>query len=152
MKLSNKKCQTAKPLSKPYKLSDGMGLYLEVMPSGSKYWRVKYRFNGKEKRIGIDVYPRVSLADGRISRMSVKDDLALGIVPTLKRLEQRQTVYFNASHTFREMVREWYERQTPQWKPHYANIIWHRFEMYIFPHIGNYPFTEIKPMVMLSCL
>ena len=63
MKLSDKTCKAAKPKEKPYKLADGGGLYLEVMPNGSKCWRMKYRYLGKEKRLAFGVYPVISLAD-----------------------------------------------------------------------------------------
>ena len=63
MKLSNIECKNAKPKKKSYKLSDGGGLYLEVATSGSKYWRMKYRFNGKENRLSFGTYPQVSLAE-----------------------------------------------------------------------------------------
>ena len=57
MKLNDKAVQAAKPKEKPYKLADGDGLYLEVMPTGAKYWRLKYRHLGKEKRLAVGVYP-----------------------------------------------------------------------------------------------
>lgn len=57
MRLTNTACKNAKPKEKAYKLADGGGLYLEVMPNGSKYWRLKYRFVNKEKRLALGVYP-----------------------------------------------------------------------------------------------
>ncbi len=62
MKLIARQVDTDKPKEKPYKLSDGSGLYLEVVPNGSCYWRMKYRINGKEKRLSFGVYPIISLA------------------------------------------------------------------------------------------
>ena len=59
MTLSNLQCKNAKPKEKPYKLAAGRGLYLEIMPNGSKYWRMKYRYNGKEKRLALGVYPEM---------------------------------------------------------------------------------------------
>jgi hypothetical protein len=63
MKLTALRCNRAKPKEKPYKLSAGRGLYLEVMPNGRKYWRMKYRFAGKERRLALGVYPETSLKD-----------------------------------------------------------------------------------------
>ncbi len=63
MNLTNLQCKNASSKQKPYKLSAGRGLYLEIMPNGSKYWRMKYRVNGKEKRLALGVYPEVSLKD-----------------------------------------------------------------------------------------
>ncbi len=65
MSLTTKTCEAAKPALKPQKLTDGQGLYLEIMPTGSKYWRLKYRFAGKEKRLALGVYPEVSLVEAR---------------------------------------------------------------------------------------
>ena len=65
MALTDIKVKTAKPKEKPYKLSDGGGMYLLINTNGSKYWRMKYRFAGKEKMLSIGVYPDVTLADAR---------------------------------------------------------------------------------------
>lgn len=72
MKLNARQVDAAKPREKAYKLADGAGLYLEVIPSGSRYWRMKYRFNGKEKRMAFGVYPAVSLAQARALRDEAK--------------------------------------------------------------------------------
>jgi len=65
MPLTDVACKKAQPRAKLYKLADGNGMYLEVMPSGSRYWRLKYRFGGKEKRLALGVYPEITLADAR---------------------------------------------------------------------------------------
>ena len=59
MKLNDRKCKELKPKDKPFKVTDGGSLYLEVMPNGSKYWRMSYRFLGKHKRLAFGVYPRI---------------------------------------------------------------------------------------------
>lgn len=68
MALSDIRCKSAKPKERPYKLADGNGLYLEIMPNGSKYWRLKFQFNKKEKRLALGVYPETTLADARAGR------------------------------------------------------------------------------------
>lgn len=68
MALTDIKVKTAKPKDKPYKLADGGGMYLLINTNGSKYWRMKYRFAGKEKMLSIGVYPDVTLADAREKR------------------------------------------------------------------------------------
>ncbi len=78
MKLTARQVDTAKPKEKPYKLSDGGGLYLEVAPNGYRYWRMKYRINGKEKRFSFCVYPIVSLEVARDERVKAKRVLAAG--------------------------------------------------------------------------
>src|SRR5205807_8145148 len=93
--LSDAAARNAKAKSKPYKLSDGEGLFLLVMPSGSKYWRMKYFFRGKEKTLALGVYPDVPLADARDSRAQARRLLAAGKDPgetkkEIKRLATQQ--------------------------------------------------------------
>ncbi|MEQ4658623.1 Arm DNA-binding domain-containing protein, partial [Providencia manganoxydans] len=89
MALSARQIQTAKPKDKEYKLSDERGLYLLVKPNGARYWRMKYRFAGKEKKLSIGVYPDVSLADARVKRDEARKLLAEGNDPAeQKKLEK----------------------------------------------------------------
>ena len=76
MSLTNIKCSTAKPKEKPYKIGDSGGLYLEVMPNGSKYWRLKYRYLGKEKKLAFGVFPEVTLAEAREKRDIARKQLS----------------------------------------------------------------------------
>lgn len=82
MKLNTRQVDTAKAQNKPYKLSDGGGLYLLVNPTGSKYWRLKYRVAGKEKLLSVGVYPDVTLADARSKREDAKRIIAAGGDPS----------------------------------------------------------------------
>lgn len=79
MPLSDVACRNAKPREKAYKLSDFDGMYLEILPSGGKYWRMKYRFAGKEKRLAIGVYPEISLAEAREIRDEARKQLRAGM-------------------------------------------------------------------------
>ncbi|MEI7581973.1 integrase arm-type DNA-binding domain-containing protein [Runella sp.] len=152
MALSNMTCQVAKPKIKPYKMADGEGLYLEVTPSGTKYWRLKYRIHGREKRISIGAYPAVSIADARKAKDELKKEIKVGIDPVLKRLQAAQTQALTQKLDFKSMAMEWYGKQIPLWNPKHANIIKHRFEKYIFPSLGSFPLADIKPLMMLNCL
>ena len=78
MPLADTAIRSAKPQNKPIKLSDGGGLYLEVAPSGGKWWRLKYRIDGKEKRISLGVYPAITLKEARQRRDEAKEQLAHG--------------------------------------------------------------------------
>lgn len=79
MSLTVKECQSFQPLHKPYKKADSHGLYLEIFPNGSKYWRVKYRFGDKEKRLALGVFPEISLSDARNGRDLARRQLREGI-------------------------------------------------------------------------
>ncbi|WP_236648680.1 integrase arm-type DNA-binding domain-containing protein [Spirosoma sp. 209] len=145
-------CQTAKPKTKPYKLADGEGLYLEISPKGTKFWRLKYRLHGKEKRVSLGAYPAVSIADARKVKDEMKQDIKIGLDPVLKRQQAAQLQALAQQVNFRSMAMEWHGRQMPLWKPKHAQIIKHRFEKYVFPTLGNFPLADIKPVMMLSCL
>lgn len=152
MALSNLTCQAAKPKSKPYKMADGEGLYLEITPHGTKYWRFKYRLHGKEKRISIGAYPAISIAEARKAREDIKKDIRAGVDPVLKRHQSAQEHALTQQLNFRSVALEWHSKQIQSWKPKHAKIIKHRFEKYVFPDLGAFPLSEIKPMIMLNCL
>lgn len=152
MPLSDMQCRTAKPKEKPYKLSDMEGLYLEVMPSSAKYWRLKYRIFGKEKRIALGVYPKTTLGDARKQKEKIKEGLRQGIDPALARLEEKQTAAYIHNQTFELIAREWHSNNVPQWDPRYAQTVMHRLEKYVFLEIGSYPVQLLKPIIVLACL
>lgn len=92
MKLTDTACRAAKPASKPYKLTDGAGLYLLVRPTGGKSWQMKYTAHGKAKTLSFGVYPIVSLAEARQAREAAKRLLAKGIDPSeAKKQDKRQS-------------------------------------------------------------
>lgn len=91
--LNARKVEAAKGKEKSYKLADGGGLYLQVEPSGSRYWRMKYRFAGKEKRLSFGVYPTVSLADARQKREEAKKLLATGEDPGEVKKAKKQALH-----------------------------------------------------------
>jgi hypothetical protein len=88
VKLTARQVDTSKAKDKPYKLSDGGGLYLLVNPNGARYWRLKYRVAGKEKSLALGVYPDVSLADARQKRAEAKKVLAAGGDPGQEKQEK----------------------------------------------------------------
>ncbi|WP_077441457.1 Arm DNA-binding domain-containing protein [Rhodanobacter sp. C01] len=92
MALTDTAIRKAAPRDKPYKLSDGGGMYLEVMPTGAKYWRLKYRMTGKEKRFALGVYPVVSLASARQGREEARKLLVQGVDPSSARQEAKRRV------------------------------------------------------------
>jgi hypothetical protein len=152
MKLTDKACKAAKPKDKPYKLSDGGGLYLEVMPSGSKCWRLKYRVTGKEKRLALGVYPVVGLADAREGRQKAKKQLVQGVDPSNAKKVQKREIIKNAANTFKALALEWHEKQLNRWSLVHALNVMRRFEVDIFPYIGHRPVSEIDAPELLEML
>ncbi len=156
MKLSDIQCKTAAPKNKAYKLSDGGGMYLEVMPNGSKYWRQKYRVKEsgklKEKRLALGVYPEVSLKEARLKRDDAKKLLDNGRDPSLEKQRLQALADDDNANTFKKIALEWYEQRKDTWRPRYATEVIVRLENDIFPHIGNYPIKEIDPPLLLQVI
>lgn len=152
MKLNARQVDAAKPKEKAYKLADGAGLYLEVVPSGSRYWRMKYRFNGKEKRMAFGVYPAVSLAQARALRDEAKKKLAEGIDPSFAKKEEKLVRDVPLHNTFQAVALEWHGTKVSRWSEGYASDIIEAFNKDIFPYIGQQPVNEIKPLVLLNVL
>lgn len=152
MKLNARQVDAAKPRDKAYKLADGAGLYLEVVPSGSRYWRMKYRFNGKEKRMAFGVYPAVSLAQARALRDEAKKKLAEGIDPSFAKKEEKLVRDVQLNNTFQAVALEWHSTKVSRWSEGYASDIIEAFNKDIFPYIGQQPVNEIKPLVLLNVL
>lgn len=110
MALSAVSVTHAKPREKPYKLSDGRGLYLLVTPQGHRYWRLNYRFDSKHKTMALGVYPDVGLADAREKRDAARKLLAAGHDPMRKRQDDERAMRQRESETFRAISNEWLER------------------------------------------
>lgn len=150
MKLTNTACLGAKPKDKPYKLTDGQGLYLEVMPNGSKYWRFKYRFAGKEKRLAFGVYPEVSLKEARDGRAEARESLRKDIDPSIVKKKRRLQAHLNANNTFESLAKDWHENWKHDKDNKHATTIWNRLEAEVFPFIGRLPVEEITPPMILD--
>ena len=115
MPLTDTAIRSAKPLPKAQKLFDGGGLYLEVAPAGGKWWRLKYRFKGKEKRLSLGVYPAVGLKEARRRRDEAKEQLAAGIDPSAARQAVKESVRSEVKNSFETVAREWHSLQSPKW-------------------------------------
>ncbi|ECC1695184.1 integrase [Salmonella enterica subsp. salamae] len=152
MKLTARQISTAKPTEKPYKLSDGGGLYLLVNPNGSRYWRMKYRYAGKEKLFSIGVYPDVTLAEARDKRTQAKRILAAGDDPSEVKQAEREAKNLAVNNSFELLALEWHEHKKPNWSSGYADDIMEYLRKDIFPYIGKKAITDIKPITMLSVL
>ncbi|HGM6977452.1 TPA: tyrosine-type recombinase/integrase [Serratia marcescens] len=152
MPLTDIKVKTAKPMDKAYKLTDGGGMYLLVKPNGSKYWRLKYRFVGKEKMLSIGVYPDVSLADARQKRDEARKILAAGGDPGEVKKADKLAQKLSTENTFEAIAREWHKQKADRWSLRYRYEIIDTFEKDIFPYLGRRPIAEIKPMELLETL
>lgn len=152
MPLTDAKVRALKPREKAYRISDAGGLYVEVAPNGSRYWRMKYRIAGKEKRLAFGVYPNVSLADAREKRDAAKKILAAGGDPGETKKAEKLAQKLNTENTFEVIAREWHQSKADRWSLRYRAEIIDTFEKDIFPYIGKRPIADIKPMELLETL
>lgn len=150
MSLTDTAIRNAKPGEKPFKLFDGRGLYLEISPAGGKWWRLKYRYDGKEKRLSLGVYPDVSLKDARERRDTARKLLADGIDPSENRKAQKSAKVDRAANSFEVVAREWFVKYSATWAEDHGNRIIRRFERDIFPWIGGRPIAEVTAPELLS--
>jgi len=143
--------KNAKSRDKRYRLADGHGLYLEVMPSGARYWRMKYRFGGKEKRIALGVFPEVSLVDARDGVVDARALLKKGIDPTAQRKSEKLVRATSSERTFELVAREWLTKQTHMATTTFDKAKW-TLETHAFPWLGSKDVREIEPPELLAVL
>lgn len=152
MSLSDAKVRNAKPKAKPYKISDGGGMFLLVSPTGSKYWRFKYHYAGKEKLLALGVYPDVGLEDARDLRGKARKMLAAGNDPSEAKRETKRQTFLKAENSFEAVAREWFEKRKHEWKANSARTVLNRLERDIFPKLGSRPVADITAPDVLSML
>ena len=152
MALSDTSCRTAKPCERIYRKADGGGLYLEITPSGSKYWRLKYRYAGKEKRLSFGVYPSTSLQEAREAREKAKKLLKAGLDPQAEKKARQRRREREAKNTFEAVAREWHENQIDRWSKEHAEHVIKRLEVDVFPQVGCRPISEIDAPELLDVL
>lgn len=150
MSLTDTAVRNAKPTVKPYKLADEKALFLLVNPNGSKWWRLKYRFGGKEMMLSLGVYPDVTLKDARTKRDHARNLLANGVNPSVHRQMEKASSTTAAADSFEAVAQEWFIKFTPEWTPEHAARIKRRLEVDVFPWIGSRPISEIKAPDVLS--
>ena len=150
MKLTDTQIKKTKPDKKVKKLSDGKGLILMVNPKGAKYWRLNYRFAGKQKTLALGVYPVVTLAQARDKAFQAKSLIAQGIDPSETKKKEKQVS--NNSNAFKKVAQLWFDKKRVKWKDSHAKDVWKSLENNIFNHIGQTPINEIKPKRLTKIL
>lgn len=158
MPLTDIKIKNAKPgikpdgtkTTKPYRISDERGLYLEVSSSGGKYWRFKYRIHGKEKRLSVGIYPDVSLKLARERRDNARKQVAEGIDPSDTRKAEK--IAQAGLESFELVAREWHSKHKINWSESHASRTLTRLEKNVFPWLGKKNIAEIKPPELLQVL
>jgi len=152
MGLTALEVERAKPREKLYRIFDGEGLYLEITPKGRKRWRVKYVFNGRERRLALGKYPAVSLAQARERLKTVHQQRSSGTDPALAKKAAQNLAVLDADQTVEGIAREWYAKFSPAWAESHGKKILRRLESYIFPWLGKTPVRGVQPLELLACL
>jgi integrase len=152
MPLTDTCIRNAKTKSKPYKLSDGGGMYLLVKPDGARYWRFDYRFAGKRRTLALGIYPIVSLSNARSRREDARALLAKDIDPGVAKKATKRIAKLASENTFEAIAREWIANQRNRLAPRYLTLLLARLEADIFPQIGSRPIMEIDAPEVLEIL
>lgn len=140
--------RAAKPAAKDTKLFDERGLYLLVCANGSKLWRLKYRFSGREKLLSLGAYPDVGLKGARHAREEARKLLASGVNPSARRKLQKMA----QTNTFEGVAREWISLQERTLSQSTLTRERSRLERFIYPHLGTRPIAQITPSELLTVL
>lgn len=152
MSLTDKAIKSLKPKGKFYAVADSNGLNLRIMPNSKKYWRYRYQHLGKEKMLGLGIYPLISLAEARAKRDKARKLLLDGIDPSAHRKTQKLSQHQKQENSFEIITREWFNQQKSKWVDSHANKIIRRFERDLFRHLGKQPLTELTPPQLLAVL
>ncbi|WP_295997179.1 integrase arm-type DNA-binding domain-containing protein [Rugamonas sp.] len=151
--LTDTAVKNAKPKDKTYTLGDGDGMYLEITPNGSKFWRLAYRqANGKPNRLTFGKYPEVTLALARDRRLAARKLLDQGIDPGQDKKDREREQSEANANTFEKLAREWHTNKLPTWSPATARDTIRRLEIDIFPEIGTMPIGAVKHQHMIAAL
>lgn len=147
MSLTDTTIKNAKPSGKPQKLFDSNGLFLFITPAGAKSWRMKYRFQGKEKLLTFGQYPLISLKEARDKTNDAKKLLAGGVDPAADKQAKAEAVA-NVL-TFQQLFDEWYEKNSREWVKDYRDAVKERMQNVLKP-LGGRPAAEITPPILLT--
>lgn len=141
MALTDAKIRAAKPDEKPYKLADSGNMFLLVHPNGSRYWRLRYRFLGKEKTLALGVYPEVSLSEAREKRDEARKLIAADIDPCEQKRVKKSVP--DVTHTFEAIARQWHS-SNKKWSESHSEKTLKSLEAHVFPFIGSRDITALK--------
>lgn len=152
MKLNNRAVDNAKPREKKWKLADGAGLHLLIHPNGGKYWRFKYRVDGKEQEMALGVYPEVSLKLARQRHQAAREMLANGVDPNKDKRDRKLAAVDAASNTFGGLAQEWVEVKLSGLTEATIERNTSVLNLHLLPHLGHRPVGDITPPELLSVL
>lgn len=152
MKLTDTAIKAARPREKPYKLFDGEGLYLLINPDGSRWWRLKYRYGGKEKLLALGTYPTTGLKKARDKCGDARALLRDGIDPSAAKQAEKAARIDRAAGSVEVVAREWHAKKAETWAPGHAERVMRRLVLYVFPRVGGEPIASVTGPQLLDVL
>jgi integrase len=153
MALTDLAIRAAKLADKNYRIYDSLGLYMEIAAAGGKWWRLKYSFAGKEKRLSLGVYPKIGLKDARKARDDARRLLDEQIDPGMQRKAKKLVPCTDGDpESFESVAREWFAKFSPNWAPSHATRIIRRLERDVFPWLGSTRAAQVTPAMVLAIL
>lgn len=138
--------KNAAPREKDFGLADGGGLFLWIRAAGGKSWRFRFRLDGKRSRICLGAIDNVTLAQARQLAFDARQLVSQGRHPGLERKVARAQAAISRANTFKGLALEWHQHKSTRWSEGYAINVIEAFEMDIFPQVGSFPLSYIKPM------
>ena len=150
--LTELECKNFEAKEKNYKKFDGGGMFLLIKPDGSKYWRLKYNYAGKEKLLALGVYPEVSLKDARKKRDEYKRQLKEGFDPVQKKRQEKTELKENVANTFENIALEWHKHKWKDSIKKDAKLELSRLKRHIFPYLGSIPIKKITAQQLISTI
>ncbi len=150
MPLTTMQIKNFSPSATDQWLSDEKGLRLLIKPNGSCYWRMKYRFHGKQKTLAIGIYPETSLKDARIARDKARLLLAENIDPNEDKQRIKREQALDGGEAFSNIAKEWWEHQKGTWDETHASRVWRRLEKNANSELDRRPFDKIRPQDILQ--
>ena len=150
MPLTDTTIRNAKPGPKPRRLADGGGLTLSIRPNGTKAWRLRYRFRGKEQQLSLGIYPDVTLQQARQLRDEYRRLLATDVNPS----DERKATHAvdGTADSFETVAREFYESRLPSWSPGHSSMVLMRLETYALPALGTQSIAAVRAQDILAML
>jgi integrase len=153
-KLTDTKIRNTKPRAKSFKLYDSDGLFLIVKPTGGRWWRLKYFFQGKELLLSLGVYPEIDLATARARRDSAKAQLSRGVNPSADRQAEKAAQKDSAGRSYQAVSLQWLEltEKARKWTPDHVERVRRRQEVYFWPWLGKKPVADITEDQVRDCV
>lgn len=152
MSLTDAQIRALSPGAKSIKKADAKGLYIEIMPTGSKLWRLKYRHSGKEKRLALGAYPEITLSEARKRRDAARAKIEQGLDPALLRKRERVAARISSENTFHAIAEEYLKKMVLNGRAEATLRKARWFLALLKPSIGQLPITEVDPQLLLEAL